>query len=72
MINTTIWRVSKLEISDNRNMSDGKEDREPSYTRTIKITSHEYGDINNTSTYEITLYGSDDVKNLEEALQIKL
>tara|TARA_B100000900_G_scaffold368149_1_gene345153 strand:+ start:295 stop:513 length:219 start_codon:yes stop_codon:yes gene_type:complete len=72
MINTTIFRVSKLEISENRDMSEGKEERTPSYTRTIKITTHEYGDINNTSTYEITLYGSDDVKNLEDALKIKL
>ena len=72
MINTTIWGVSKIEISENRNMSDGKEEREPSYTRTIKITSHDYDDISNTSTYEITLYGSDDVKRVEDALKIKL
>lgn len=72
MINSTIFRVSKIEITDNRNMNKGKEDREPSYTRTIKITSHEYGDVNNTSVYEIDLYGSDDVKNVEEALKIKL
>lgn len=72
MINSTIFRVSKIEITDNRNMNKGKEDREPSYTRTIKITSHEYGDVNNTSVYEIDLYGSDDIKNVEEALKIKL
>jgi|TARA_R100001463_G_scaffold129598_1_gene188558 hypothetical protein len=72
MINSRIFRVSKIEITDNRNMNEGKEDREPSYTRTIKITSHDYDDINNTSTYEIDLYGSDDVKNVEDALKIKL
>tara|TARA_B100001559_G_scaffold320420_2_gene332522 strand:- start:652 stop:870 length:219 start_codon:yes stop_codon:yes gene_type:complete len=72
MISSKIFRVSKLEITYNRDINKGKEDREPCYTRTIKITYHEYGDRTNTSTYEIDLYGSDEVKNLEEALQIKL
>lgn len=72
MIRSSMYRVSKIEISENRDMNKGKEDREPSYTRSIKITYHEYGDVNNTSEYEIDLYGSDDVKNVEEALKIKL
>lgn len=72
MINSQIFRVSKIEITDNRNMNKGEKEKEPSYTRTIKITSHDYGDISNTSTYEITLYGSDDIQNVEEALKIKL
>ena len=72
MISSRIFRVAKLEITENRDMNKGKEEREPCYARTIKITYHEYGDVNNTSTYEIDLYGSDDVKNVEDALNIKL
>ena len=34
--------------------------------------SHAWGDVDNKKTFELVLYGSDDVKNLEEALQIKL
>jgi len=72
MISSRIFRVSKLEITENRDMNKGKEEREPCYTRTIKITYHEYGDTSNTSVYEIDLYGSDDIKNVEEALKIEL
>jgi hypothetical protein len=71
-MNMNIHKVSKIEVTKVRNMHEGNEDTSPSYVRTIAITSHGYNDINNEQTFEICLYGSDDVKNLEEALQIKL
>ena len=72
MINTRLWRVSKVEISENRNLNEGKEDREPSFARTIKITYHEYNDTSITTVYELDLYGSDDVKYPEQALKIEV
>lgn len=68
-----IHKVSKIEISKNRDMHESNKSCETaSYVRTITITSHKYGDVDNTQTFEICLFGSDDVKNIEEALEIKL
>jgi hypothetical protein len=71
-MNMNIHKVSKIEVAKTRNMHEGDEDITPSYIRTIAITSHAWGDVDNKKTFELVLYGSDDVKNLEEALQIKL
>jgi len=68
-----IHKVTKIEVTKNRDMHENNEDSSrPSYVRTITITSHKYGDIDNTQTFEICLFGSDDVKNIEDALSIKL
>ena len=67
-----IHKVSKIEVTKMRNMNEGNKDMTPSYIRTIEITWHKYSDVDSKETFELSLYGSDDVKNLEEALQIKL
>lgn len=69
-----IHKVSKIEISKNRDMhaKSNEDSSTPSYVRTITITSHTYGDVDNEQTFEICLFGSDDVKHVEEALEIKL
>ena len=71
-MNMNIHKESKIAVTKVRNMHEGDEAITPSYIRTIEITSHAWGDVENKQTFEISLYGSDDVKNLEEALQIKL
>ena len=71
-MNMNIHKVSKIEVAKTRNMHEGDEDITPSYIRTIVITWHKYNDADSKETFELSLYGSDDVKNLEEALQIKL
>lgn len=67
-----IHKVTKIEVSKNRDMNEGNDNSTPSYVRTIKITSHKYGDVDNAQTFEICLFGSDNIKNLEEALLINL
>mgnify|MGYP005658020087 FL=1 len=71
-MNMNIHKVSKIEVTKTRNMHEGNEDITPSYIRSIVITWHKYSDVDSKETFELSLYGSDDVKNLEEALQIKL
>lgn len=71
-MNMNIHKVSKIEVTKVRNMHEGDEELTPSYIRTIAITWHKYSDVDTKQTFELSLYGSDDVKNLEEALQIKL
>jgi len=68
-----IHKVSKIEISKNRDMHKSNKNCSTSaYVRTITITSHGYGDVDNEQKFEICLFGSKDVKHIEEALQIKL
>ena len=67
-----IHRVSKIEVTKMRNMNEGNEDETPAYVRSIEITWHKYTDVDNEQKFQLSLYGSGDVKDIEEALQIKL
>jgi len=67
-----IHRVTKIEVTKDRDMNEGDDQLTPSYVRTIKITSHANSNVDETQTFEITLFGSDDVHNIEAALQIKI
>ena len=53
-MNMNIHKVSKIAVTKTRNMHEGDEDIAPSYIRTIEITSHAWGDVDNKKTFELS------------------